>query len=94
MRVDSKGKYYTKRVTTEPLEVTIDTVMGRVRGFLHVHPGQRLSDELNAVQQYVPVTDATVMDQSGNVIYRTEFLALNKNHVLWVIPAEAVVQED
>ncbi len=93
MRIDSKGKYYTTRVSTELLEVVVETARGQVRGFLHVRPDRRLSDELNGDQQFLAITDATVADSAGATLYRTGFLALNKNEVVWVVPANAVKQE-
>ncbi|HYN87586.1 MAG TPA: hypothetical protein VER55_03600 [Ardenticatenaceae bacterium] len=93
MRIDSKGKYYTTRVSTELLEVLVETARGQVRGFLHVRPDRRLSDELNGEQQFLAITDATVTDPAGATLYRTGFLALNKNEVVWVVPANAVKQE-
>lgn len=95
MRIDSKGKYYTARVSTEELDVLLLTREGLIEGRIHIHPDRRLSDELNNVNmQFLAITDATVRDPAGSLLYKTHFLALNKNSIVWVIPNDAVESED
>lgn len=89
VRIDAKGKYYTDKVTTQTLEVLAVTPGGTIRGMIHIHPGQRLSDELNSDRTFIALTDATVPGPNGGEL-QVEFVAVNKRQVLWVVPVEAV----
>ncbi len=91
VRIDAKGKYYTDRVTTQTLEVFAITRTGTIRGMMHIHPGHRLSDELNSERLFIALTDATVPGPDGNELH-VGFVAVNKSQLVWVIPVEAVRQ--
>ncbi len=57
MRIDSKGKYYTKIVSTNRLEVILHLNSGMIiQGAVHIRSDQRLSDELNDIQPFLSVT--------------------------------------
>ena len=86
-RVDEKGKLFTERVHKTRVEVRIITLQGEVHGYLHVMPDQRVRDLLNNTsEQFLAVTDATLRGQGGLESQHIEFIALNKNHLLSVIP--------
>lgn len=89
MRIDAKGKYYTKRVSTDELAVVVRTKHGTIHGFIHIHPNNRLSDEVEREGTFLPLTDVHVEAADGTS-FKTEFLALNKDAAIWITPAEAM----
>ena len=91
MRIDSKGKYYTRIVSTQPLEVLLRLASGElVRGSIHVRPDRRLSDEMNDEQHpFVSITGA-VVSRDEVELYQVSFIAINRREVQWVIPAQAI----
>jgi hypothetical protein len=38
--------------------------------------------------QFIAVTDAEVYGLNGQLLYRSEFLTLNKQHIIWLRPDE------
>jgi len=85
---DDKGKFFTDAISKTPVPVTIQTVAQRIRGIVHVHPEERLKDELDKATQFLAVTDAEIYDLEGHLLQKSHFLALNCNHIIWVIPDE------
>lgn len=93
-RIDSKGKYYTKIVSTTPLKVVIRLTTGEtVTGHIHVRPEKRLSDELNTDQSYISVTGVT-LKREGETLYESAYLALNRQSIAWVLPEQAIGQAE
>jgi hypothetical protein len=99
-RVDEKGKVFTARVRKMEVEVRIETVQGKVHGYVHLQPGQRVKDLLNNTsEQFLAITQATihprVESKAGTKTIATppeptevEFLALNKQYVISVVPVD------
>lgn len=89
---DAKGKIFTQVVTKEAVQVTIQTVQQMVRGTIHIRRDSRLKDELNEQEHFLAITDAVILNEKNEEIYRANFLALNITHIVWVIPDEEVSQ--
>ena len=88
-RLDQKGKLYTERVRKAGVRVLISTVQGVVEGNVYLAPGQRVKDLLNSnAELFLAVTDATVEWQGRPEPAAAEFIALNKQHIVWVVPLE------
>ena len=87
-RHDRKGKFYTDQVTKDKIRVTIQTVVNLLQGYVHIRPDQRLKDGLNDDPQFIAVTDGKVLNSEGEELYRFDFLALNIDQVVWVLPEE------
>jgi hypothetical protein len=85
---DDKGKFFTDVITKTPVSVTIQTVTQRIHGTVHVHPEERLKDELDKAEQFLAVTDAAIYDQEGKVLHECQFLAVNCGQIVWVMPDE------
>ncbi|MGE5222771.1 MAG: hypothetical protein ACM3PY_10045 [Omnitrophica WOR_2 bacterium] len=83
---DDKGKIFTKIVTKTPNPITIQTLTHRIKGDVHVRPEIRLKDEINQADQFIAITDATVFDRDGQVLFDTDFLLINRDHVVWLMP--------
>ena len=84
-RVDPKGKVFTPRVRKDHVEVEMITSQGRVHGYIHVMPGQRVKDLLNTPgEQFLAVTDAQI-GEGQNALHH-EFITINKICIYTVIP--------
>ncbi len=87
---DEKGKVFTEVVSKRPVQVVIQTVQNTIRGTIHVRPDFRVKDELNGTDGFMAVTDAVVFNSLNEELYRTAFLVVNTNHIIWVIPEEEI----
>lgn len=94
MRIDSKGKYYTKIVTTEPLEIVARVASGElVEGSVHIPQDRRLSDVLNEETPFLSLTSVTVRGAEA-VHYEVGYLAVRRTAIQWVLPASAIGDRD
>lgn len=71
-------------------EVIVFTLHHRLEGIMYTYTGARILDELNAgTKDFIALTDVNVFSpQSPTPIYHTDFLAINKNHIVQVIPGK------
>lgn len=89
VRIDAKGKTYTDVVRKDDISVLIQTITNLVHGRVYLRPGLRLKDELNGTaENFIAVTDAEVYNTNGQVLVRSQFLTLNKAHIIWIRPDE------
>lgn len=88
MEFDDKGKIFTNIVPKESIPVIIQTSSNRVEGLFHARYDNRLKDELNneVTEKFIAITEAVVYDDNGNELYTTNFLALNRDSIIWLIP--------
>jgi hypothetical protein len=88
-RLEPKGSLHTNVVHKDEISALIQTISNLVHGRLYLRSGLRLKDELNAtVEQFIAVTDAEVYNANGQVLVRSDFLTLNKSHIIWIRPDE------
>ncbi len=83
---DEKGKFYTDVITKVPMSVVIQTTTHLVRGYVHVHQGERLKDELERNEEFIAVTKATVHDVDDKVCFSGPFLAVQRAQIVWIMP--------
>ncbi|MEN6300387.1 MAG: hypothetical protein ABFD51_10865 [Anaerolineaceae bacterium] len=88
---DEKGKYFTDIITKNTLFTYIQTQDYQIQGWVYIRTDQRLKDELNGTEQFFAVTDAQVFDTSGNLAYKTKFMLVNRNQVIWIIPKDELL---
>jgi hypothetical protein len=93
LRYDEKGKFYTEFVSKTEIPVTIQTNTGLIRGFVYVRKGVRLSDELNNSGYFIPVAEATIYDATGEKRYESDFLAIHRDHIVWLLPESEETDE-
>ncbi len=86
MEYDEKGKFFTNVVAKIPVRVTIQSTMQLIRGNVHVRRGERLKDELDRSETFLAVTDASVLDANGKVLFEASFLAVQRAQIIWVRP--------
>ncbi|MCD4784553.1 MAG: hypothetical protein K8T10_12090 [Candidatus Eremiobacteraeota bacterium] len=76
------------RAVKEKIPVILLTTTYRLEGEMHVVPGGRLLDEINKERDFLPITNATVYDISGETPLDTlDFIAVNKSLVVMVAPS-------
>jgi hypothetical protein len=85
--ITETGKFFTHIITKDPIPAAIQTLSHRIEGTVHVRRGDRLLDELTSAEQFLAVTGATVYTK-GEVVYRAEFLTINRDHIVWLMPTE------
>jgi hypothetical protein len=91
VQYNHKGKYFTKVQSKKTVEVIIQTTNQQIQGIIHVCPDRRLLDELNEAPEFVAITNARI--KNGDNELQVDFLALQKEHILWVTPIENPNQE-
>jgi hypothetical protein len=85
---DEKGKIFTQVIPKEPVLVTIQTSRNIIQGTMHVRQGARIKDELNGQEKFLAVTGAVVFNDLKEEIQRCDFMVVNVEHVVWLIPDE------
>jgi hypothetical protein len=83
---DDNGKFYTDIISKVPIHVVIQTFTHRIMGVVHISPGKRLKDELDLKEQFIAITDAVICKPDGQILDRTNFLAVQRNGIIWVMP--------
>lgn len=81
-------------VSKKPIPVIIQTSSQRLHGNVHVGLGKRLKDELDGGLQFLPVTNVVLFDDEGQAIYRTHFLLINREQLVWILPDEDIIPDE
>ncbi len=94
-RVDAKGKVFTTRITKQPIRVLVQSGNQAFVGTAYVRTENRLLDELNdPANRFLALTDVRVYGQgSETLLYTASFLALNKDHIVAIVPLEELPRE-
>lgn len=88
---EEKGKIFTDVITKEPVKVILQTTNHLIKGELHIRINQRLKDELDNSNPFLAITNATISDLNGQALYQTNFMAVNRNHIIWLIPEKEII---
>ena len=77
---------YNAFVKKETINAIIRTSREKVEGLIFKPPNNRLLDILNeGKESFIPVIDAKVFCLvTGNVLFESEFLAVNKQHIILI----------
>jgi hypothetical protein len=86
IRYDEKGKFFTDVITKDAVSSNIQTLVSRVEGNVHVRLNERVKDELNRGEQFLAITDAKIFNMQGQKLYEAEFMLINRDHVIWIVP--------
>lgn len=87
-RYDKKGKLFTEKITKDRVKVTIQTAVNRISGHLHVPPDERMKDDLNNSRGFMAITQGRVLNPDDQELTTFDFLAVNKDQIIWVIEEE------
>ena len=90
---DEKGKIFTEVVSKVPIQATIQTTTHLIRGYLHVRRDQRIKDELDASENFLALTDVSVLGPDGQALFQAPFLSVRRSHIIWVIPEQEKLEE-
>ena len=85
---DEKGKIFTDIISKVGLQATIQTTTHLMRGLIHVRRDQRLKDELDQSEKFLALTDVSVLGADGQTLFQASFLAVQRAHIVWVIPEQ------
>jgi hypothetical protein len=88
LHYDDKGKFYTEYISKNAVSAIIQTVTHRITGKIFVRVGERIRDELNQAVQFLAVTDAVIYDLQGDISYKSDFITVNRDHIIWIMPEE------
>ena len=91
---DEKGKIFTDIVSKVAIYATIQTTMHMLRGRIHVRRDQRIIDELDINENFIAITDVTVLGADGQTLFQVPFLAVRRSHIVWVIPEQKSGEEN
>ena len=67
-------------------KVTILTGTYRIKGYVELIPGARLTDFMIEAKEFIAVIDAEVADLGGRLMLNEPFLNVSREHVQVVIP--------
>ena len=90
---DEKGKRFTDIVTKRSVYATVQTTTHLMRGHIHVRREQRIKDELDLDEKFLAVTDVQVLSADGQVLFQAPFLAIHRDHIIWVVPEQQKSEE-
>lgn len=85
---DDKGKYFTDIVTKVAVPATVQTTTHLLRGKIHVRMDQRFKDELDVNEQFLAITDVSILGADGQVVFQSAFLAVQRSQIVWVMPEQ------
>ena len=73
-------------VTTVKYPVIIQTAVNQIHGNLHAGENERIKDALNSNEIFLAITNVQIFNTDGtSEQMRSEFLAINRTHVIWII---------
>ncbi len=90
---DEKGKIFTDFVSKVAVYATIQTTTHMLRGRVHVRRDQRIIDELDLNENFLAITDVSILGVDGQVLFQAPFLALRRTHIVWVMPEQKSNEE-
>jgi hypothetical protein len=85
---DEKGKVFTDIVSKVSIFVTVQTTTHMMRGRMHVRRDQRVKDELDREERFLALTDVHVEGPDGQTLFHSPFLAVRRDHIVWVMPEQ------
>lgn len=92
---DEKGKIFTQVVSKKPILVIIQTTHNIIYGSIYVRPDVRLKDELDSLRErFLAVTDAVIYTSEKIELFHTQFMVVNINQILWLMPQDELVKEE
>jgi hypothetical protein len=82
---------FSDKIEKVAKRVVLQTSNEVILGDFHYRPRLRLIDELLSGDQYLAITNAIVYDRLGKVRFRANFLSVNRDHIVMLIPWEEMI---
>ena len=83
---DDKGKFFTDIISKIPITVTIQTVARKSMEISMSLKTGVLKDELDLPEKFIAITDAVVYSPDDQVLYKSNFLAIQRAEIIWILP--------
>lgn len=90
---DEKGKIFTDIISKITVSATVQTTTHLMRGRMHIRRDQRIKDELDLDEKFLALTDVNVLSPDGQILFQAPFLAVNRAHIIWVLPSQNKSEE-
>jgi hypothetical protein len=90
---DDNGKFFTDIIPKTPIPVMIQTLTHRIHGNIHISQDRRLKDELNLPEKFIAITDAFIYLPDGQILYQANFLAVERDQIIWVMPDNEIANQ-
>jgi hypothetical protein len=87
-RYNERGKFFTDKITKNAVPAIVQTITHRIEGILYVRSDERFLDTFNHVQSFIAITDAVIFDAHGQQLYQSNFIAINRDIIVWMLPQE------
>ncbi|MCP4142374.1 MAG: hypothetical protein GY755_19225 [Chloroflexi bacterium] len=85
---NNSGKIFTDIISKTPLDVIVQTTTHLVQGTIHIRLEERLKDELDRDELFLALTDVNILDSAEKTLYTTDFIAIHRDQIVWVLPNE------
>lgn len=71
-------------------KVTIFTASYRIKGFIDLLPGSRVTDYMTGAKEFIAVTDAEVweLEVGGRQLMAAPFLNVSRDHIQVIAPGQ------
>ena len=67
-------------------KVTILTANYRIKGYIDLLPGSRVTDYIVEAKEFIAVTDAEVWEVVGRLVFAAPFINVNREHIQVIAP--------
>src|SRR5687768_6515265 len=91
---DEKGKIFTDVVSKTAIHATVQTTTHMLQGYIHVRRDQRIKDELDRDEDFLAVTDVSVLGANGQSLCQKRFDGVRRARGVWVIPEENTAEQN
>ena len=94
-RFDEKGKIYTDIIQKQTVWITVQLPLYRIHGVIHTRSNERIKEALDSAETFLALTQVEIFSADGSQSeMKTNFLAINKAQILWIMPdSEQAVSE-
>jgi hypothetical protein len=77
-------------INKRPIPAVIQTKKQLIRGKFHVRGVMRVIDEITFEDKFIAITDAEIINPNGTTLFRTNFVAINRQEIIWIAPEEDI----
>ncbi|HXZ92795.1 MAG TPA: hypothetical protein VEG36_07930 [Burkholderiales bacterium] len=67
-------------------KVVILTDTYRIKGYIELVPGARITDYMTDAKDFIAITDAEVWEREGRQVFTAHFINVSRDHIVVVSP--------